>query len=299
MPNANSIQRPAYGLLTRSLATLLCGTVALVSACTETPTTPGGLQAPDEILATASGNSANAHSCQKGGWQSLFTSTGSPFASQGACVSYGAQGGVYSGPQTIAFTSSNPSPVKVGAPTYTPTATASSGLPVSITLDGTSSGCVLTSGVVSFPSAGTCLINANQPGGAGWLAAAQVQQSITISAPVYSTGCTWLNAGEWNHAMSGPAAVSTLSTLTFAAGETINISILVSSSNTGGGSFHLRITTLNHYDVSSGFGPVNNTFTGQYTVTGLGDLILYAVMAAGNGSGVVSNTSTVTCTPAP
>ena len=43
--------------------------------------------------AKGGGNSANAKLCQKGGWQSLFTSTGGTFASQDECVSYGAQGG--------------------------------------------------------------------------------------------------------------------------------------------------------------------------------------------------------------
>jgi hypothetical protein len=43
--------------------------------------------------AAKGGNSANAHACQKGGWQSLQTDTGGAFASQDACVSYGARGG--------------------------------------------------------------------------------------------------------------------------------------------------------------------------------------------------------------
>jgi hypothetical protein len=39
------------------------------------------------------GNSVNAKMCQKGGWQSLYTRTGEPFASEQACATYGAQGG--------------------------------------------------------------------------------------------------------------------------------------------------------------------------------------------------------------
>ena len=38
-------------------------------------------------------NNSNAKLCQKGGWQSLFASTGSTFASERDCVSYAAQGG--------------------------------------------------------------------------------------------------------------------------------------------------------------------------------------------------------------
>ncbi len=43
--------------------------------------------------AGAAGNNDNAKLCQKDGWQQTFRSDGSPFANQGACVSYGAQGG--------------------------------------------------------------------------------------------------------------------------------------------------------------------------------------------------------------
>ena len=39
------------------------------------------------------GNSLNAKSCQKGGWQSLYTRTGVSFASEQACTSYAAQKG--------------------------------------------------------------------------------------------------------------------------------------------------------------------------------------------------------------
>src|SRR5262249_6532405 len=38
-------------------------------------------------------NSANAKLCQKGGWQTLLTSDGKPFASEQDCVSYAAKGG--------------------------------------------------------------------------------------------------------------------------------------------------------------------------------------------------------------
>ena len=38
-------------------------------------------------------NNQNAKLCQKGGWQSLYTSTGGTFANQSQCVSYAAKGG--------------------------------------------------------------------------------------------------------------------------------------------------------------------------------------------------------------
>ena len=40
-------------------------------------------------------NNGNAKTCQKGGWEAYFTTAGAAFASEKACTSYGAQGGVY------------------------------------------------------------------------------------------------------------------------------------------------------------------------------------------------------------
>jgi hypothetical protein len=139
-------------------------------------------------LAAGGGNSLNAKACQKGGWETLVTTTGASFASEEACVSYAAKGGILKRAQTVNFTSTNPSPVLVGA-SYTPTATASSGLTAAITLDAASTGCSLASGVVSFTAAGTCVIDANQAGNATYNAAAQVQQSITVTVTPAQSAC--------------------------------------------------------------------------------------------------------------
>jgi hypothetical protein len=85
--------------------------------------------------------------------------------------------------QTITFTSTAPSSAFVGGPTYTVTATASSGLPVIFTIDPIAAGvCSISGSTVSFIGAGTCIINANQPGDATYAAAPQVQQSFAVSA---------------------------------------------------------------------------------------------------------------------
>jgi hypothetical protein len=42
--------------------------------------------------AAKGGSNDTAKLCQKGGWQSLFSATGEPFANQGDCVNDGAQG---------------------------------------------------------------------------------------------------------------------------------------------------------------------------------------------------------------
>src|SRR5262249_16549202 len=54
------------------------------------------LVAAGAVSATAlagGGNAQNAKQCQKDGWQSLVTSTGSTFSSQQACVAYAGSGG--------------------------------------------------------------------------------------------------------------------------------------------------------------------------------------------------------------
>jgi hypothetical protein len=81
--------------------------------------------------------------------------------------------------QTITFTSTAPVSRAAGT-TYTPTATASSGLTVSFTVSGA---CSITAGTITFgPAAGTCTINADQAGNTAYNAASQVQQSVTVTA---------------------------------------------------------------------------------------------------------------------
>src|ERR1019366_8471658 len=65
------------------------------------------------------------------------------------------------GSQTITFTSTARSSATVGGPTYTVAATASSGLPVSFTIDAASSSvCSISGATVSFVGPGTCTIDA-------------------------------------------------------------------------------------------------------------------------------------------
>ena len=61
---------------------------ALIAACVTTLLTSAA-------VAAKPGNSPNAKLCQKGGWQSLYTSSFESFASEAACVAYAAQGGVF------------------------------------------------------------------------------------------------------------------------------------------------------------------------------------------------------------
>jgi hypothetical protein len=72
--------------------------------------------------------------------------------------------------QSIAFTSTSSA---VYGTTYQPTATATSGLPVTISIDASSTpgACSLASGTVAFTGSGSCVLDANQ-GGDGYFAPA-------------------------------------------------------------------------------------------------------------------------------
>ncbi|HTW08924.1 MAG TPA: putative Ig domain-containing protein [Acidimicrobiales bacterium] len=95
-------------------------------------------------------------------------------------------------PQTISFSSVNPSPVGVGA-SYTPAASATSGLTVGFSIDtsSTAGACSLNAGVVSFTGAGSCLIDASQAGNANYSAAPPVQQTVqVVPLPAFSSAAT-------------------------------------------------------------------------------------------------------------
>jgi hypothetical protein len=66
--------------------------------------------------------------------------------------------------------------------TYTPTATATSGDKVEIGLSGSSSGCSLSDGKVTFTGNGVCVVEFNDAGNGAFAAAAEVKQSITVGS---------------------------------------------------------------------------------------------------------------------
>jgi hypothetical protein len=83
--------------------------------------------------------------------------------------------------QSINFTSSAPSGAFVGGPSYTVSASASSGLPVSFSIDSSSAGvCSASGSSISFVGAGTCTIRAEQDGNASYQAASPVTQSFGV-----------------------------------------------------------------------------------------------------------------------
>ncbi|MFZ1063197.1 MAG: hypothetical protein WAN30_06960 [Acidimicrobiales bacterium] len=68
--------------------------------------------------------------------------------------------------------------------TYTASATVSSGDPVQITLDPSSSGCQISGDVVTFTGDGICVLDFNDPGNGPFAPATQVQQRIASGVPI-------------------------------------------------------------------------------------------------------------------
>ena len=84
-------------------------------------------------------------------------------------------------PQSITFT--NPPASGTVDGTATLSATASSGLPVALSVDPASGAgvCTLSGSTVTYTAAGSCVIDANQAGNGTYAAAAQAQQMITVT----------------------------------------------------------------------------------------------------------------------
>ncbi|HUQ05931.1 MAG TPA: hypothetical protein VM261_25690 [Kofleriaceae bacterium] len=148
-----------------------------------TATASSGLPVALTIDASASGV------CTIAGSTVSFIGAGSCVidANQAGDANYGAAPQVQQtfnvgrGAQTITFTSTAPASATVDGPTYTATATATSGLPVALTINPLASGvCTITGSTVSFIGAGTCVIDANQPGDANYNAAPQAQQTFSV-----------------------------------------------------------------------------------------------------------------------
>jgi len=85
--------------------------------------------------------------------------------------------------QTVSFSTTPPSTARVGGPAYTPSATASSGLGVSFTLDPLSKGCSLSGAAIKFTAVGTCVVDATQVGSPTYVPA-KAQQSFAIGRGV-------------------------------------------------------------------------------------------------------------------
>lgn len=177
----------SYPLHTRRSALFLVGALALLSACGEAnPVVPPNV--PTTAQQGVNGNSVTAKACQKDGWQGLVTSTGSTFASETACVSYGAQGGVLYKMQSITFAAL--ATKTFGDADFTVSATSSSGLTVTFTASGK---CTVTGNTVHLTGGGSCAITAHQAGNATWFAAPNVVRSFAIDKAAQTVAFTSTN----------------------------------------------------------------------------------------------------------
>ncbi|MCE7951009.1 MAG: Ig-like domain repeat protein [Xanthomonadales bacterium PRO7] len=128
---------------------------------------------------------------------------------------------VAKGNQTITFSSTAPAGAAVGGPTYTVTATASSGLTVTLAIDASSAGvCSLSGSTVSFIGVGTCVIDANQAGNANYNAAPQAQQTFAVAKAdqTISFASTPPNPAFVNGGYTVSATASSGLAVTFSAG---------------------------------------------------------------------------------
>src|SRR3954447_25586084 len=97
-----------------------------------------------------------------------------------SCAWFGASSALAATAQTITFPPPPVSPELV-SDTWTPGPTSDSNLTVAVTLDGSSTGCSLAGGLVTFTAPGTCIVDANQPGNGTYAPAAQVQQVVSVT----------------------------------------------------------------------------------------------------------------------
>ena len=90
-------------------------------------------------------------------------------------------------PQTVTFVSTPPAGAIAGVTSYTVAAAATSGLPVELTVaQSSASVCAIAGATVTAIAAGTCTIEARQPGDQSFHPATQVQQSFAVGNPVPS-----------------------------------------------------------------------------------------------------------------
>jgi outer membrane protein OmpA-like peptidoglycan-associated protein len=170
----------------------------------------------------------------------------------------------FSESQSVQFTTSAPAHATTGS-TYTPTASSSAALTVAITVDPSSSAvCTLNGSVVTFLSPGTCLIDANQAGVGNVLAATQVQQSVTVFAPVHAVA----PAAPVDIAASTGADGVTVSWTAFVADAAVPITGYVVTAEPGGSTCS---TTGATSCVLSGLTPGTNYSLSVVALSRLGD----------------------------
>ncbi|HWD96014.1 MAG TPA: hypothetical protein VG246_06310 [Acidimicrobiales bacterium] len=207
----------------------------------------GGAYAPgtnatsgDKVIMTLA--KASTGCALNGGWID-FTGSGTcevdfndpgngPF---GAASEVGRSIKVYS---SNTISASTPPAAGTANQTYTPSASATSGDKVAISLNSSSTGCTLSSGKVTFTGNGVCVVEFNDAGTGAFAAAPEIKQSITVgSGNPKSQGAVTITSTSttYGHTLaltstggSGTGAVTYSVTSTGTAGCAINGDALTS-----------------------------------------------------------------------
>lgn len=153
---------------------------------------------------------------------------------------------------------------------YTLKANATSGLPVTFTLDASSTACNLVNGTLIYTAVGDCVVNADQAGDATHAASAQIRRTIKVY------NCPPLRSGIW----SGPLG---LSANVIASGSSFTGSVDLSSLGYGvqtfGGTVACEVAsmTFNNTPLTGYLSPDGSTLSSNYN--GI-DIVLTAPPAA-------------------
>jgi hypothetical protein len=129
--------------------------------------------------------------------------------------------------QTVRFTTNVPTEPLVGG-TYSPAATASSGLSIGFSVAGV--GCSISGGTITFTSAGDCVVEASQPGSSAYFAAPTASQTIAV--------------GRRNHTLAFNLATQALNTKTY--GDAAFVVQATSTDISASVSFTLSAQTTNN-----------------------------------------------------
>ncbi len=194
--------------------------------------------------------------------------------------------------QTISFTSTAPADATIDSPSYVPTASSTSGLPVTITVDSSSSGvCSIDGfGKVSYQGAGTCTLNANQAGDVDYKPALQVQQSFTV-APVNADTSVTLNCPATATVGSTVECTITVANDGPAVAKNVNLTALFSSllsdaSLSGGGTLSGQSITWSDLSFIS---EDSKTFTLSATASAAGKARFNAALLQTSPDSNISN----------
>jgi hypothetical protein len=165
--------------------------------------------------------------------------------------------------QTINFTAPTSPVTYPGTSTVTLTATATSGLPVTLSVDSSSSGQGTINGsILTITGAGKIVIDANQAGNSSYSAAPQVQQSVVVNAPTASTPTFSLAAGTYTTSQSVTISDATAGTTIY---YTTNGTTPTTSSTVYSGAITVNSTeTLEAIAVETGY---TNSATASVTYT--------------------------------